>query len=75
MPTRINNYTKEQECGSSNETDQNIRSYVDALWGTNNIGDARGMNNFCGMNNIGDTRGVNNTPDMIGDTSVLMDID
>ena len=42
IQTSRNESTKYQELGLSNEINQNIRSYADALWGVNNIGDIRG---------------------------------
>ena len=60
MVSRANKTPQKQERGSSNAIDQNNSSYADALWSTNNIGDAWG---------------VNNIRDVCGDTRVLMEID
>ena len=59
IPTRINEYTEEQEQGLSNGIDWKIRSYADTLRGTNNIDDPQGVNSIC---------------DMFGYTSILMEI-
>ena len=58
MPTRTNKTTQDQVRGSSNKMDRQY--YSEALWGTNNIGDARGVNNNC---------------DVCGYTCVFMGID
>ena len=75
ITTGTKKFTKEQERGSSNEIYQMIQSYEDALRGTNNIGDGRGVNNIHSMNIIGDTWGVNNILDVFGDMSILMEIE
>ena len=60
MPTSMDKTTQEWEFGSSNEINRKTQSYLDALWGKNNIGDGRG---------------VTNTRDICGYMCVFMEID